>query len=146
MSTAFLRGTAPVAYVSGPDLSRIVRGEFYGADFLPAYEARYASAPISFTHAFAFDAATMLFDALEISAVTADDGTLTIGRTALRDAAYAIEGYQGLSGTLSCSEDGECAGTATVGVFEVPALPIEGGDMTAEPVFTETLSASDLEP
>ncbi len=146
MATSFMRATTAPAFVAGPDLSRIVQGEFYRTDFLPAYETRYGTAPISATHAFAFDAATMLFDALEITATAADDGTLTIGRTALREAAYATEGYQGLSGSLSCTPDGECAGSAAVGVFQAPEVPIEGGDMSAEPVYAETLSLSDLEP
>ena len=147
LSTAFLdaarSGPDPV-YVAGPDLTRM-GGDFYRLDFLPAYEARYGSAPLSADHVFAFDAATMLFDALEVTGQTAPDGTVTIGRSALRDAVYATDGYQGLSGSLSCTPLGECATSVTVAVYEVPAVPIEAGDPEAKPVFTETLSLDDLQ-
>lgn len=136
-------GVVPV-YVAGPDLTR-TGGDFYQHDFLPAYEAAYGTAPLSGDHAFAFDAATMLFDALEVTGQTAADGTVTISRSALRDAVYATDGYQGLSGSLSCTPLGECATSVTVAIYELPAVPIEGGDPEAKPVFSETLSLDDLQ-
>jgi branched-chain amino acid transport system substrate-binding protein len=39
----------------------------------------------------------------------APDGTLYIGRQALRDALYATRGYKGLTGTLTCDAYGDCA-------------------------------------
>jgi len=88
----------------------------------------------------------MLFDALEVTSQKAADGTITIGRTALREALFATDGYQGLSGSLSCTPLGECSTSATVAVYEVPAVPLEGGDPAAKPVFSETLSIDDLQP
>lgn len=148
LDTAFLNaahnGADPV-FVAGPDLTKM-GGDFYRLDFLPAYLARYGTAPISADHAFAFDAATMLFDALEVTGQQSADGTLTISRSALRDAVYATDGYQGLTGSLSCTPLGECAATVTVAVYQVPAVPVEGGDPDGKPVFSETLSLDDLQP
>ena len=147
-STAFLQAARPGSdpvYVAGPDLTTM-GGDFYRLEFLPAYASRYGSAPISADHAFAFDAATMLFDALEVTGKKASDGTITISRTALREALFATDGYQGLSGSLSCTPLGDCTTSVAVAVYEVPAVPLEGGDPEAKPVFSETLSIDDLPP
>lgn len=136
-------GPDPV-YVAGPDLTQL-GGDYYRLDFLPAYGSRYGSAPLSADHAFAFDAATMLFDALEVTGQKAADGTVTISRSALRDAVYATDGYQGLSGSLTCTPLGECATSVTVAVYEVPGVPIAGGDPDGKPIFSETLSLDDLQ-
>jgi branched-chain amino acid transport system substrate-binding protein len=102
--------------LSGPDLA--FSGDFYEAEFLPAYtEISGEDAPISVFHAHAFDAYNMLADAIE--AVAFDDGGTTyIPRTALRDAFFATEGYEGITGTLTCDENGDCA-DAKISVSEV---------------------------
>jgi len=102
--------------LSGPDLA--FSGDFYEGEFLPAYtEASGEEAPISVFHAHAFDAYNMLADAIE--AVAFDDGGTTyVPRTALRDAFFATEGYEGLTGTLTCDENGDCA-DAKISVSEV---------------------------
>jgi len=48
---------------------------------------------------------------IEAVAVQDADGTLHIGRQALRDALYATTGFEGVSGTLACDEFGDCAAT-----------------------------------
>ena len=55
-----------------------------------------------------YDAANILFDAIEATAVLEEDGTLHIGRQALREAVSATSKYQGVSGSLSCDEFGDC--------------------------------------
>ncbi len=42
-------------------------------------------------------------------AEVAGDGTMLIGRQALRDAVAATSGYEGITGTLTCDENGDCA-------------------------------------
>ena len=59
--------------------------------------------------AHAFDATNILLDAVESVAQQGEDGTLLIGRQALRDAVAATADYAGLTGTLTCSEFGDCA-------------------------------------
>jgi branched-chain amino acid transport system substrate-binding protein len=146
-SSAFDERTSPAAgYVAGPDLSRSAQGEFYAQEFLPAYRDRFGTEPIGPFHAYAFDAATMLFDAIEVSAVRSDDGTIRIGRSELRNAAFSTDGYQGISGVLTCTPLGDCATDTTIAIFRMPDVPLEGGRADAEPVFRETLSLDQLEP
>jgi len=103
-------------FLSGPDLD--FAGDFYEAEFLPAYtEVSGEDAPISVFHAHAYDAYNMLADAIEEVAFT-EGGTTYIPRTALRDAFFATEGYEGITGTLTCSPTGDCA-DAKISVSEV---------------------------
>ena len=41
-----------------------------------------------------------------------------IGRQALRDAIYATKDFQGITGTLTCSENGDC-GAPVIAVYQV---------------------------
>ena len=102
--------------LSGPDLA--FSGDFYADEFLPAYtEVSNEDAPISVFHAHAFDAYNMLADAIEAVAFE-DGGTTYIPRTALKDAFFATSGYEGVTGTLTCDELGDCA-DAKISVSEV---------------------------
>ncbi len=103
--------------LSGPDLN--FSGSFYESTFIPKYkEISGESAPISVFHAHAFDAANMIFDAIEKVAIKDADGNLYIPRTALKDAFLATSGYQGITGTLTCNSDGDCA-DAKISVSQV---------------------------
>ena len=51
----------------------------------------------------------MILDAVEKVAQVGDDGTLLIGRQALRDALFATSGMEGITGTITCDENGDCA-------------------------------------
>ncbi len=75
--------------------------------FVDAYEAEFGEPPIQAFHAHAYDATMMLFQAIE-EAATEDGDTLVIDMQALRDALHAMT-YEGLTGTLSCDEFGDCA-------------------------------------
>jgi len=100
-------GTSEGMYVSGPDLN--FAGSFYQEEFLPAYIEKYGTEPTAPFHAHAFDATNMILDAVEEVAQQGSDGTLLIGRQALRDALYATEGMEGVTGTITCDEYGDCA-------------------------------------
>lgn len=93
-------------YVSGPDLG--FANEIYD-EFLTTYQENYGSEPLSVFHAHAFDATNIVLDAIEAVAVEGEDGSLVIGRQALIDAIAATSGYDGITGTLSCDENGDCA-------------------------------------
>jgi len=102
--------------LSGPDLA--FAGDFYADTFLPAYiEVSGEDQPISVFHAHAYDAYNLLADAIEAVAFT-DGGTTYIPRTALRDAFFATSGVEGITGTLTCDENGDCA-DAKISVSEV---------------------------
>jgi branched-chain amino acid transport system substrate-binding protein len=129
-------------FLSGPDLTAFTGGDFYKNDFVPAYVEQFGSNPISVFHAHAYDAANVLFDAIEAAAVQNDDGSLSIPRTALRDAVQGTNGYEGIIGTITCTELGDCATSVTIGVYEVPNVGFL--DPAAKPVFTETKTLDEV--
>ena len=93
-------------YMSGPSLE--FSGDRYD-QFLADYKEISGQDPLSAFHAHAYDAANMIFDAVEAVAQTDADGNTLIGRQALRDALYATSGFDGITGNLSCNEMGDCA-------------------------------------
>jgi branched-chain amino acid transport system substrate-binding protein len=93
-------------YFSGPDLS--FSNALY-EDFKVAYQDNYGSEPLSVFHAHAFDATNLVLSCVEEIAQQGDDGALLIGRQDLRDCLYATSGYEGITGTLTCDEYGDCA-------------------------------------
>ncbi len=93
-------------YHSSPDFSALA-AEY--EDFLKKHEEKYGEKPLAPFHPHAYDAAMMLFAAIEKVAVQDPDGTLHIGRQALRDALYATKNFKGLTGTLNCNPYGDCA-------------------------------------
>jgi branched-chain amino acid transport system substrate-binding protein len=123
-------------YASGPDLSAFQQGNFYTNQFLPAYKTLVGTLPTSAYHAQAFDAMNMIALAIEKVAIKNADGSLTIPRLALKDAMFATTGYQGITGTITCSPLGDCAGATTVGIYKAPAFPAV--DAKAKPVFSES--------
>lgn len=109
-------GTSEGMVASGPDLA--FSNTFYQEEFLPAYMEMFGLEPTAPFHAHAYDATMMLLDAIEAVGVETADGTLLIGRQALRDALYATAGFEGITGTLTCDEFGDCA-DAKISVSEV---------------------------
>jgi branched-chain amino acid transport system substrate-binding protein len=108
-SPDFLEAAGPAAlgmYWSSPDFSQFGAGY---QEFLAQHEAKYGEKPLAPFHAHAYDAANMIFAAVEKVAVQDNDGTLHIGRKALLDALYATKDFTGLTGNLTCSQYGDCA-------------------------------------
>jgi branched-chain amino acid transport system substrate-binding protein len=60
------------------------------------------------------DAAAILLNAIQNAGKPLPDGTLVIGRQALRDALSGTYGYRGRTGTLSCNSNGDCANPKVV--------------------------------
>jgi branched-chain amino acid transport system substrate-binding protein len=100
-------GDAAEGFVaSGPACA----GEQYENEFLPAYlELAGEEQVLSVFHCHAYDAVMMIVAAIEEVGIEGDDGTLYIPRQAFRDSMYATEGFEGLTGTLTCDEFGDCA-------------------------------------
>jgi branched-chain amino acid transport system substrate-binding protein len=110
-SPDFLRaaGTAAVGmYHSSPDLSPEALGPLY-REFLDKHQKKYGEKPLSAFHAHAYDAAMMIFAAIERVARKDGAGDTYVGRKALRDALLATKGHKGLTGTLICDAFGDCA-------------------------------------
>jgi branched-chain amino acid transport system substrate-binding protein len=83
-------------------------GPAYDA-FVARYKATYPESAIATPYvAHTYDATNLLLDTIGAVAVQDRDGTLHIGRQALRDALYATAGYQGLTGNLTCDPYGDC--------------------------------------
>lgn len=83
----------------GPAVDHLIRDYF----------AEYGEKPAASYFLSAYDAANLLMDAVEKTAVREPDGTLHIGRQALRDALYVAREVEGATGTLACNEFGDCA-------------------------------------
>jgi branched-chain amino acid transport system substrate-binding protein len=130
-------------YASSPDVSAYQNGDFYKNEYLPAYTDQFGK-PTSVFNAHAYDATNVLFDAIKQVAVDDGSGNLTISRTALRDAVLATSGYQGLTGTITCTPLGDCATDVTIGVFKYNNWPVEGGVGDGKPVFSETKTLNDV--
>ena len=92
-------------YFSGPDLG--FANKLYD-DFLAKYMEDYGTEPISVFHAHAFDATNLILSCVESVGVV-DGDYLHVGRQAMRDCLNATSGYNGITGTLTCNEYGDCA-------------------------------------
>jgi branched-chain amino acid transport system substrate-binding protein len=117
LSTDFLQQTGDLSrgmYLSGP--TPVAES----ASFSEKYRAAYGEDPIATYHLQAYDAALMLFTAIEQASTPAPttDNTIFIQRQALRDSILRVRGVQGLSGTLTCSELGDCA-EPKITIFQV---------------------------
>lgn len=89
-------------YISGPsELDKEL-------PFFQKYKEHYGEEPIASYAAHAYDAAMMLFNAIELSVKTTGRDII-IPRTTLRAALFATADFTGLSGTLTCSRLGDCA-------------------------------------
>lgn len=147
LATDFLQTAGDAAngvFASSPDLSVFANGDFYKNEFLRQYSETFGTEPTAVFHAHAFDAANIVFAAIEAAVVDDGSGNLTISRTALKDALYATSGYQGITGTITCTPLGDCATDVTIGLFEAPAWPVEGGEPDAQAVFSETKTLDDV--
>jgi len=108
-STDFYKAAGEAAvgmYHSSPDFSAFGAGY---KDFVAKHQKKYGEKPIAPFHAHGYDAALMIFAAIEKVAKKAPDGTLHIGKQQLRDALYATKNLKGLTGNLSCDPYGDCA-------------------------------------
>lgn len=99
MSAVGVYHTAPNLSYFTPEYNR----------FLEKHQKKYRESPIGPFHACAYDAAMMVFAAIEKVALNAPDGSLSIDRKALRDALYATRKMKGVTGTLTCTPTGDCS-------------------------------------
>lgn len=107
-------------YLSGPD-TRFGENENEStgrtaAAFLVTYEERFGEAPAAPFWAHAYDATTLLLEAIRAAAYL-DGDTLVVDRQGIRDHLDNVEGYSGLIGTINCDEFGDC-GASRITVIE----------------------------
>jgi branched-chain amino acid transport system substrate-binding protein len=126
------------AYGSGPDVTALAKNPFYESEYKPAYLSSYGKEPLSVWNTSAFDAANLVFDAIRRAAIVQPDGSLLLPRSALVGAMRVVDGYGGVSNRLACMPTGDCAQSATIGIFRAPAWPVGGSAQFAQPVFSKT--------
>ena len=116
-------------YLSGPDTRfGSNQNESTGRtadDFLTAYEELYGEAPAAPFWAHAYDATTLLLEAIEAASYL-DGDSLVVDRQGIRDYLDAVEGYGGLIGTINCDEFGDC------GASRITVIQNIGGEENAE--------------
>ena len=118
-------------YHSSPDFSAFAGGY---KDFLAKHQKKYGEKPLAPFHAHAYDAAMIVFAAIEKVGKKAPDGTLYIGRMALRDAMLATKNYKGLTGTLTCDNYGDCA-DPKIGIYKTTAENVKTLTMPDKPIW-----------
>ena len=123
-----LAGTVGM-YFSGPDL-RYGSNENQSTgrsatEVLATYEETYGESPVSPFWAHAYDATTLLLDAIAVSSYVTEDGVLVIDRAGVRAALNAIERYHGLIGTISCDQYGDCGTQKITVIHHTDANDIE---------------------
>jgi len=116
-------------YHSSPDFSAFAGGY---KDFLAKHQKKYGEKPLAPFHAHAYDAAMIVFNSIEKVAKKAPDGTLYIGRMALRDALLATKDYKGLTGNLTCDKYGDCA-DPKIGIYKTTAENVKNLVMPDKP-------------
>lgn len=133
-SADFVNAAGPNAegmHLSSPDFTAF--GDAY-QEFLDKHEEAYGEAPIQIFHAHAYDAANILLNAIEEVGVEVD-GTLYIPKGALRDAIYATENHEGVTGTLSCNENGDCS-APVIAVYEITEREVGGEWPPEAPIWS----------
>lgn len=117
-------------YLSGP----YVTGAAYD-EFLAKWDDKFSGTPPSGFHAFAYDATNVLFDAIEASATVDEDGTLHVGRQAIRDYISGMDNYAGLTGKVNCTDKdfgelgishGDCATGGALAIFQLTDAQMNG--------------------
>lgn len=110
-------------YFVGPSHATTPRSEALAKTYLAAFKA----VPANSYYQSGFDAASLLFQAIERAAVRQTDGGLVLGRAALRRALYAMADVDGVTGRLNCDRFGDCASPAfNVLRLDNPAAGVEG--------------------
>jgi branched-chain amino acid transport system substrate-binding protein len=123
--------TAIGMFHSSPDFSAFAAGY---KDFLAKHQKKYGEKPLAPFHAHGYDAAMMIFAAIKKVGKTGPDGTLCIGRKALRDALYATKDMKGLTGNLTCNKFGDCA-DPRIAVYITTADNVKKGEMPSVPFW-----------
>lgn len=129
--------TAVGMYHSSPDFSAFGAGY---KTFLEKHQKKYGEKPIAPFHAHGYDAAMIVFAAIEKVAKKAPDGTLHIGRQQLRDALFATKNFKGLTGNLTCTETGDCA-DPMIAIYQMTADNVKKQVIPDKPIWSPAVAA-----
>lgn len=132
-SPDFLKAAGKAAdgmYHSSPDFSAL--GDSY-TKFLAKHKAKYGMDPEAPFHAHTYDAVMLILNAIDKVAVVSGD-TLTIDRMALNKAMHETKGQKGLTGDLTCDENGDCA-NPKIAIYKTSMDDIKAGKMSPIPFW-----------
>ena len=108
-------------YLSGPDTrygSNTNQSTGKNAEeFLMAYEEQFGEPPSAAFWAHAYDATTLLLEAIKAASYVTDDGMLMVDRAGVREYLDGVSGYQGLIGVINCDGFGDC-GSQRISIIE----------------------------
>jgi branched-chain amino acid transport system substrate-binding protein len=133
-SPDFLKAAGNAAigmYHSSPDFS--VFGAGY-QDFLKKHIKKYGEKPIAPFHAHSYDAAMIVFMAIDKVAKKGSDGSLSIDRMALNTALHETKDYKGLTGNITCDQYGDCA-DPHIAVYKTAEENVKKGEMPTTPFW-----------
>jgi len=110
---------------TGPAVERLAR----------SYTEKFKEDPTVSYYLSGYDAADLLFHAIEQTAIQDRSGVLHIGRQKLRNSLYATKTFKGVTGVLSCDQFGDC-GRSSFHVLRLdnPSLGLRG--LEANVVFS----------
>ena len=101
------------------DVGGLARGMYFvgpsevespaGRELMHRYLEKFKTTPSVSYYKSGYDAAELLLSAIDKVAVRRPDGTIFIGRQALRDELYGTAAFAGVTGSLTCDEFGDCA-------------------------------------
>ncbi len=144
-STDFYKAASETAvgmYHSSPDFSAFASG-YKG--FLEKHQKKYGEKPLAPFHAHGYDAAMMIFAAIEKVGKKGPDGTLYIGRKKLRDTLYATKNFKGLTGNLTCDKYGDCA-DPRIAVYKTTEENVKKLVMPDKPFWTPESAPAEKAP
>lgn len=120
-----VKGKAKGMYFIGPAFADINDASVVALN--RKYEKTFTLAPVTRYFLSAYDATDLLLDAIQKTAVTEKNGTIHIGRDALRKTLYSTINFHGITGKLTCNRFGDCAVPAfNVLRFDDPDAGLEG--------------------
>lgn len=95
-------------------------------ELLQKWADTHGGTPPSAFHSHMYDATVMLLDAISAVAQVDDDGNMLIGLQAIRDYLNAVEGFDGITGTLACGPTGDCATGEALAVYQFAEETLAG--------------------
>jgi branched-chain amino acid transport system substrate-binding protein len=117
-------------YHSSPDFTAM---DASYSSFLEKYKQKYGVAPEAPYHAHAYDAMFLIFEALEKAAVVKGDA-LEIDRDTLNKALHETKGMKGLTGTITCTANGDCA-DPKIAVYQLTEADFKANKMSTVPFW-----------
>jgi branched-chain amino acid transport system substrate-binding protein len=126
-------------YMSSPVASPGASSGGLLKQFTDAYKAQFGNPTASF-NSNAFDAFNILAEAIKKVGIKGADGSLTIPRSALKDAIFQTKDYQGVTGPLTCIDTGDCQSQSAVniGIYQSPDVPTNPKTPDAKAIFSKT--------